>query len=46
MSVTPNNASENLCYMIAGVLAKVEEMTAFLNPTEATLSKHMCRQQF
>ena len=34
MSVKPSNASENLCYMIAGVLDKVEEMTAFLNPTE------------
>lgn len=34
MSVKPNEASENLCYMIAGVLDKVEEMTAFLNPTE------------
>lgn len=34
MSVKPSDASENLCYMIAGVLDKVEEMTAFLNPTE------------
>ena len=34
MSVKPSVASENLCYMIAGVLDKVEEMTAFLNPTE------------
>ena len=34
MSVKPNENSENLCYMIAGVLDKVEEMTAFLNPTE------------
>lgn len=34
MSVKPNETSENLCYMIAGVLQKAEEMTAFLNPTE------------
>ena len=34
MSVKPNDTSENLCYMIAGVLDKVVDMTAFLNPTE------------
>ncbi|MCH5198288.1 MAG: glutamine synthetase [Oscillospiraceae bacterium] len=34
MSVKPCDSSENLCYMIAGILDKVEEMTAFLNPTE------------
>lgn len=34
MSVKPCDNSENLCYMIAGVLDKVVEMTAFLNPTE------------
>lgn len=34
MSVKPNESSENLCYMIAGVLEKTREMTAFLNPTE------------
>ena len=34
MSVKPSETSENLCYMIAGVLDKIEEMTAFLNPTE------------
>lgn len=34
MSVKPCDSSENLCYMIAGVLDKVVEMTAFLNPTE------------
>lgn len=34
MSVKPCEGSENLCYMIAGVLDKVAEMTAFLNPTE------------
>ena len=34
MSIKPSKASENLCYMIAGILDKVEEMTAFLNPTE------------
>ena len=34
MSVNPNETSENLCYMIAGILDKVAEMTVFLNPTE------------
>ena len=34
MSVKPSDSSENLCYMLAGVLDKVVEMTAFLNPTE------------
>ena len=34
MSVQPCADSENLRYMIAGILDKVEEMTAFLNPTE------------
>ncbi len=34
MSVRPSNGSENLCYMIAGILDKVNEITAFLNPTE------------
>lgn len=34
MSVKPGETSENLCYVIAGILDKVEEMTAFLNPTE------------
>lgn len=34
MSVKPCDSSENLCYMIAGILDKVKEMTAFLNPTE------------
>ncbi len=36
MSVQPNESSENLCCMIAGILDKVEEMTAFLNPTESS----------
>ena len=34
MSVKPNETSENLCYMIAGILDKISEMTVFLNPTE------------
>ncbi len=34
MSVRPSNGSENLCYMIAGILDKVSDITAFLNPTE------------
>lgn len=39
MSVKPSEASENLCYMIAGVLDKIEEMTAFLNPTENSYTR-------
>ena len=34
MSVKTDNGSDNLCYMIAGILEKAREMTAFLNPTE------------
>ena len=34
MSVKPCDSSDNLSYMIAGLLDKVVEMTAFLNPTE------------
>lgn len=34
MSVKANNGSNDICYMIAGILDKVEDMTAFLNPTE------------
>ena len=34
MSVRPSKNSDNLCYMIAGILEKVEEMTVFFNPTE------------
>lgn len=34
ISVKPCNSSENLCYMIAGILDKIADMTAFLNPTE------------
>lgn len=34
MSVKPSDTSANLFYMIAGVLDKVVDMTAFLNPTE------------
>lgn len=39
MSVKPSDSSENLCYMIAGVLEKVMEMTAFLNPTEESYNR-------
>lgn len=39
MSVQPNESSENLCYMIAGVLEKAAEMTAFLNPTESSYKR-------
>ena len=34
MSVRPDTGSQNLCRMIAGVLEKAPDMTAFLNPTE------------
>lgn len=34
MSVKPNEGSENFCYMIAGILDKVMEMTAFFNPSK------------
>lgn len=34
MSVKADDNSDNICYMIAGVLEKTCEMTAFLNPTE------------
>ena len=34
MSVSPDKASEKLCQMIAGVLDKVVQMSAFLCPTE------------
>lgn len=34
MSVKADDGSDNLCYMIAGILEKVCDMTAFLNPTE------------
>lgn len=39
MSVKPCERSENLCYMIAGVLDKAVEMTAFLNPTEESYKR-------
>ena len=39
MSVKPCTASENLCYMIAGVLDKIPEITAFLNPTQASYER-------
>ncbi len=34
LSVKPSPSSDNLYYAIAGILDKIEEMTAFLNPTE------------
>ena len=34
ISVKPNDGSENLSYVIAGVLEKIKEITAFLNPGE------------
>ncbi|MBQ8185163.1 MAG: glutamine synthetase [Lachnospiraceae bacterium] len=39
MSVKSSDGSENLPYMIAGVLEKVEDMTAFLNPTENSYTR-------
>ncbi len=34
MSVQPSERAENLRYMIAGILDKIVDITAFLNPTE------------
>ncbi len=34
MSVRSDDGSDDLCYMIAGVLDKICDMTLFLNPTE------------
>ncbi len=34
ISVKPCESSKNLCYTIAGILDKIEEMTAFMNPSE------------
>ena len=39
MSVKPSQNSENLCYMIAGVLQKIQDMTAFLNPGKNSYSR-------
>ena len=39
MSVKPCDGPDNLYHMIAGVLDKIEEMTAFLNPTEASYQR-------
>ena len=39
MSVQPCEGTENLKYVIAGILDKVEDMTAFLNPTEASYKR-------
>ena len=39
MSVKPCDDPDNLYYMIAGVLDKIVEMTAFLNPTEASYQR-------
>ena len=39
MSVKPCDDPDNLYYMIAGVLDKVVEMTAFLNPTKASYQR-------
>ena len=36
ISVQPDANTQNLTYMIAGVLARAREMTAFLNPCEAS----------
>ena len=39
VSVSPENSIENMHYMIAGVLNRVCEMTAFLNPTENSYTR-------
>ncbi len=38
-SVAPDESTENLCRMIAGVLEKAVPMTAFLNPTESSYKR-------
>lgn len=39
MSVTASDSSDNLHYMIAGVLDKISEMTAFLNTSESSYER-------
>lgn len=39
MSVKADNCSDNLCYMIAGVLEKACDMTLFFNPTENSYTR-------
>ena len=39
MSVKAQDGSDNLHYMIAGVLDKIEDMTVFLNPIEQSYSR-------
>ena len=39
MSVKTEDGTDHLCHMIAGVLEKAREMTAFLNPTEASYQR-------
>lgn len=39
MSVTSSDGSDNLHYMIAGVLDKISAMTAFLNPSESSYER-------
>lgn len=39
VSVQPDNSSENLCMMIAGILEKAAAMTAFLNPIEESYKR-------
>ena len=39
VSVTPSSNTQNMHYMIAGVLNRICEMTAFLNPTENSYAR-------
>lgn len=39
ISVKADDGSDNLCYMVAGVLEKTCEMTAFMNPTENSYTR-------
>ena len=39
MSVRSEQSGDDICYMIAGVLDKVREMTAFLNPAESSYAR-------
>ena len=39
MSVKASDGSDNLHYMIAGILDKIEDITVFLNPTEQSYQR-------
>lgn len=39
ISVRSENSGEDICRVIAGILSKIREMTAFLNPTESSYAR-------